>query len=99
MIGKLLPILKFRIEGNSMYPLFSSGQDVLVNKLSYIFRKPKIGDVIVLRHKKDKRYIIKRIVKIHKDQYFVEGENKKESTDSRQFGWISKDNIVGKVIL
>ncbi len=82
-----------------MYPLFSSGQEELVNKLSYIFRKPKIGDIIVLHRKKDKRYIIKRIVKIHNDQYFVEGENKKESTDSRQFGSIGKDNIIGKVIL
>lgn len=42
--------------------------------------------------------MIKRIQKIRGNEYFVVGDNKKESTDSRNFGWIKKDQIIGKVI-
>jgi len=30
--------------------------------------------------------------------YFVLGDNKQESTDSRHFGWIKKKQIIGQVI-
>jgi len=78
-----------------MNSTFKSGDAVLVNRLSYIFSKPKIGDIVVLKKEK---YIIKRIAKIRKEQVFLLGDNKKESSDSRVFGWINKKEIVGKVI-
>lgn len=78
-----------------MIPTFKSGDEVLVNRLSYFLSKPKIGDLVV---SKKEKYIIKRIKKIDGDRFFVEGDNKKESTDSRKFGWINKKEIVGKVI-
>lgn len=31
--------------------------------------------------------------------YFVLGDNKQESTDSKSFGWVTYKNIIGKVIL
>ncbi len=76
-----------------MSPTFKSDDMVLVNRLSYLFGKPKIGDLVVLRKKK---YMIKRIKKIKDNEFFVVGDNKKESTDSRQFGWIRKKEIIGK---
>lgn len=79
-----------------MAPTFKDNDVVLVNRLSYFLSRPKIGDLIVL---KQRQYIIKRIKKIKNDKYFVVGDNKKESTDSRKFGWISKKEIVGKVFL
>lgn len=69
---------------------------VLVSKFSYIFGEPQIGDIVVLKFKK--RYIIKRIAKKEQNKYFVLGDNLEESIDSRKFGWISKKDIVGKVI-
>ena len=38
------------------------------------------------------------IDKIDKDRVFIVGDNKAESIDSRQFGWIGINYIVGKVI-
>jgi type IV secretory pathway protease TraF len=56
----------------------------------------KINDVIIA--KIEKREIIKRIIKIENQKVWLEGDNEKESTDSRTFGWISKEAIVAKVI-
>lgn len=91
----MIPLLKFKIEGKSMLPTFKSGDVILVNRFSYLFSKPKVGDVIVLKKKK---FIIKRITKINKNRLFIKGENKKESTDSRNFGWVDRKEIIGKVI-
>ena len=91
-IFDFLPLLKFRIEENSMSPFLKEGDNVLV----WRFAKPKIGDVIVFKVN-DKHYV-KRIEKIKGDQYFVLGDNKKESIDSKKFGWIDKKDIIGKVI-
>lgn len=78
-----------------MAPTFKENDIVLVNRLSYFLNRPKIGDLIVLKQRK---HIIKRIKRIKNDKYFVVGDNRKESTDSREFGWVSKKDILGKVI-
>ena len=79
-----------------MVSTFKENDVVLVNRLSYFLSPPKIGDLIVLKREK---YIIKRIKKIKNNKYFVVGDNKKESTDSRRFGWIDRKDIVGKVLI
>lgn len=78
-----------------MNPSFNAGDTILVNKLSYFLSKPRIGDIIVLRKE---RFVIKRIAKIKEGKFFVIGENKEESTDSRNFGWVSRKEIIGKVM-
>ncbi len=79
-----------------MCPAFKSGDVVLVNKLAYFLSKPKIRDVIEVKREK---YINKRITKIDGDQFFIQGDNKKESTDSRNFGWVGRKEILGKIML
>lgn len=86
---------KIKVVGHSMEPTLKQNQIVIVSSIPYLFRKPKIGDIVVLKRQK---YIIKRIAAIKKEQVFVVGDNKKESRDSREFGWIKKDRILGKVI-
>ncbi len=82
-----------------MSPTFKSSDIVLVNRLSYIGKVPKVGDIVALKDPRDKKILIKRISKIKNNKYFVSGDNKSESTDSRAFGWVTKKDIIGKVIL
>ncbi len=79
-----------------MFPTLLEGQDVLSFNWAYLGRKPKIGEILVLNlNGKD---LIKRVAKIEDDQIFVEGDNKYESTDSRNFGAVSMENVIGKVV-
>jgi len=80
-----------------MEPTIQNGQTVLVSSIPYFFSKPKIGDVVAF--KKDNKVLIKRIGKIDGKKYFVSGDNKEDSMDSRKFGWLTKKDILGKVIL
>ena len=82
-----------------MSPTLAPGQMILVNRLSYLFAKPQKGDIIAVTDPRDKKILIKRITQVKLDKYFVEGDNKKHSTDSRVFGMIGKQDIVGKVIV
>lgn len=81
-----------------MEPFISSGDVILVNRLSYLFKNPKIGDVVVIKKNNKKKYLVKRIQRIREKTYFVVGDNKRESIDSRNFGWIRKKDIVGKLL-
>jgi nickel-type superoxide dismutase maturation protease len=97
-IALKLPVYKYQIKGNSMLPIFKDGDIVLVNRLSYLFRKPKINDIVAVKDPRDNKILIKRIKKIEEQMYFVVGDNKLSSTDSREFGMIGKNQIVGKVL-
>lgn len=90
------PFSRFIVHGKSMFPTLKPGQNVLVFTWRYFFSHPKIGDIVVI--KKNGKSIVKRIQKYDGRGVFVIGDNKKESTDSRSFGEISKSEIVGKVI-
>lgn len=89
------PISKFTVSGNSMLPTLKEGQDVLSFNWAYLGKKPKVGDIVVI--KQDGKEMVKRVQKVDGRRIFVEGDNKEESTDSRYFGPISRDQIVGKV--
>ncbi len=86
------PLKRFTVSGNSMLPTLKPNQDVLV--LCWFFEAKK-GDLVVF--KKNGKEMIKRISAIKEDKFFVLGDNPKESTDSRSFGAISRNEIIGKV--
>ncbi len=95
----MLLLSRFIIQGHSMEPNILQGQTILVSSIPYLFFKPKIGDIVVIKNNK---YLVKRIARIDPsadgERYFVSGDNKKDSMDSRKLGWISREDIVGKVI-
>ncbi|MEK6809517.1 MAG: S26 family signal peptidase [Nanoarchaeota archaeon] len=91
----------FVVRGQSMEPLCKEGDFVLLDKLSYLMFRPRAGDVVVLHHPQEDRLILKYIVeekvKERHSFYWVEGLNKEGSSDSRNFGWVSREMILGKV--
>ncbi|MBI1979065.1 MAG: nickel-type superoxide dismutase maturation protease [Candidatus Aenigmarchaeota archaeon] len=95
----MFPITRFKIEDKSMEPEFRPGDYVLVNRLIYFLRNPSKGEVVVLKHPKEKnRFIIKRISLItNSHECYVVGDNKDFSQDSRHFGPVKKNSIIGKV--
>lgn len=130
------------VDGASMEPTLSNGDNLIVDKLSYRFRDPERFDIIVFPFKyKEKTYYIKRIIGLPgetvqideqgniyingeilsesygreiirpenvglaaepivlgEDEYFVMGDNRNNSTDSRfaQVGNIKREDIIGR---
>lgn len=130
------------VDGSSMEPTLTNGDNLIVDKLSYRFRDPERFDIIVFPYKhKPKTYYIKRIIGLPgetvqideqgniyingeilsesygreiirpenvglaaepivlgEDEYFVMGDNRNNSTDSRypQVGNIKREDIIGR---
>jgi phage repressor protein C with HTH and peptisase S24 domain len=82
----------FKCEGNSLFPLYKDGQIVFCIKT----RNPKVGDVVVF-YQKMYGMMIKKIERIQDDNYYLVGTNA-DSIDSRNFGFIPKDDIKYKVL-
>src|SRR5688572_2824217 len=93
---KVLPVSRFTVNGKSMFPTLYEGQDVLIFNWAYLGKKPTVGDIVVIQM--DGRAIIKRVKEVNGKQVFVVGDNSSESTDSRDFGPVGMDQVVGRVI-
>jgi len=79
-----------------MEPLFKDGEKALASFIPYLISKPKVKDVVIFKVKG--KYFVKRVRDIKNGKYFVEGDNKKDSLDSKNLGKISNQEIVAKVI-
>ncbi|MCL5435203.1 MAG: S26 family signal peptidase [Patescibacteria group bacterium] len=80
-----------------MEPFIKNNSIVFASGIPYLFKNPKVNDIVVFKDKEGKT-LIKRITRNKKDRYFVAGDNKGDSLDSRQLGDISKRQVIGKVI-
>jgi len=122
----------FKVEGASMEPIFTDGDYLIVDELSFHFRDIKRGETIVFHH--GSSYFIKRViglpgetvtinngyvyinkhmldeldflagktygnteVVLGEDEYFVLGDNRTSSSDSRVFGPLKQGQIIGRV--
>lgn len=137
-------IQPFVIEGYSMEPNFHNNEYILVDMISYHFKQPQRGDIIVFKFpQKPSVSYIKRIIGIPEDcievkggqtylndhlldesylaantptlvggqngldykkclgsnDFFVMGDNREHSSDSREWGVVPRSNIIGKTWL
>lgn len=95
---RLFPLQIVKVEGHSMEPHITSGSLLLVNAWAYLFAKPKIGDVVIFRMEKE--LLCKRIFAydVERQTYVLRGDNPADSLDSRAFGAVTCDQIIGKII-
>ncbi len=134
----------FYVKGQSMEPTFEENQYLIIDELTYRFREPERGEIVVFEYPDiQKEYFIKRVIGlpgervkvsdgkvtvynhehpegividesyIPKDvltlgeknltlgvgEYFVLGDNRMNSYDSRRFGAVDRKKLVGRVIV
>lgn len=77
------------VSGLSMIPTLAPGERLLVRHDGPIV----LGDIVVF--KRDQKFEVKRILRIEADGIFVQGDNDLVSTDSRTYGLIPHDNVLG----
>jgi len=90
---------RFCVTGFSMFPVLKPGEEILVDTRAYRHFLPEIGDLVMAKHpyRQDLK-IIKWVAFVgEKGNYFLLGENKEESSDSRSFGCVSLQQIIGRV--
>jgi signal peptidase I len=97
-------------EGRSMLPAIEPGSVLVVNRLAYgitapwtsryLLRwgRPRAGDVVVF-HTPRGEWAVKRCGTVSEDQtFFALGDNSLESFDSRSYGPVPMDRVLGKVL-
>ena len=91
---------RFRVSGSSMEPLLSNGDEVLLDPRAYRRGSPVAGDLVVARHPyRRATQILKRVASVDTTGHCeLRGDNPAASTDSRSFGAVPLDAVVGKVV-
>jgi signal peptidase I len=97
-------------DGRSMIPAINPGAILVVNRLAYGIRLPwagsyllrwslpKAGDVVVFRTPQGQIAVKRCSTIMESEKFFALGDNDLESYDSRSYGPVLADSIMGKVM-
>jgi phage repressor protein C with HTH and peptisase S24 domain len=91
----MLKLLK--VTGDSLRPEYQDGDFVVISKIPFLFVPPSPGDIIAFRQP-GYGLLIKRVQQITADGGVNVIGYHPESIDSRVFGPVRKEYILGKVI-
>ena len=81
-----------------MLPTFSSGDFVIYRPYKKGSENITNGLIVVVRHPlEEKTLILKRVYEVGSNGIYLRGDNPEASTDSRQFGFVSHDHLLGIV--
>lgn len=96
----LLPVFRVVVEGGSMEPTLYAGERLLIRgKLLGGASRIVRGDIAVLPDPREpSRLLVKRVGSVVADRLYLVGDNPEASTDSRVFGAVERDAILGRVI-
>ena len=96
MLGRLIPYFAVRIIGPSMEPTLANGELWLARKS---LKNLNEGHVIVFQHPTRPQLTqVKRVIRPHDSGWWVEGDNRDHSTDSREFGAVAHIWIQGVLV-
>lgn len=106
---KWLGVHIYFVPSMSMHPTLKPGEFIFIDTWQYQEADPKLNDVVVFRQKRsgkgDEQWLVKRIANwpggnlSNREGWYVLGDNSSNSQDSRYFGGIQQDQILGKVKL
>ena len=91
----MLKLLK--IVGDSLTPEYQNGDFVMISKIPFLFVPPSTGDIVAF-HQPGYGLLIKRIQGVNQDGSVNVIGAHPDSIDSRVFGPVNKNNVLGKVI-
>ena len=106
-------ITMFTVDGHSMDPTLHNGQHLPVSLITLVFHPPRKDEIVILYYAGDpKIHFVKRVIGVPgdtvqfqgaplvlgADQYFVAGDNRDHSTDSRTYGPVKRAQILGVVL-
>jgi len=87
-------LTRIRIVGPSMEPALANGEWWVARRS----RRLRPGDVVILIHpRRPDLRIVKRLDHLGELGWWVLGDNPESSDDSRAFGWVPVDRIVGRL--
>ena len=89
--------LRLRVAGDSMRPALKPGDFVFAKTSLGPAWMPEVGDIVVCKHPHHDRLLIKRVTDLVGGRVVVRGDNPLESTDSRSFGPLPREAILGVV--
>jgi len=87
-----------KVTGDSLSPEYREGDYVVVATIPFFLNRIQVGDVVVFRQP-TYGILIKKVAQVGTagDQFFVVGAHP-DSVDSRQFGPVARQALIGRVI-